>query len=137
MTAEREVMVHESELLWREGDRAGLRFVCSRAPTCARWSRPSAATPTAWSCGAWRSVPSRPPGAWDGRAGRGLDVETAWAAFGAVVVLDADEAAAAGHGRPIAGARIEAPVLLVDPAGRRWRWLERDGALRVEVGLRG
>ena len=28
-TAEREVTVHESAQLWREGDRAGLRFVCS------------------------------------------------------------------------------------------------------------
>ena len=29
VTAEREVTVYESALLWREGDRAGLRFVCS------------------------------------------------------------------------------------------------------------
>ena len=28
-TAEREVMVFESSVLWREGERAGLRFVCS------------------------------------------------------------------------------------------------------------
>jgi hypothetical protein len=69
-----------------------------------------------------------------------LDVAAAWARFGTVVELDEQEARSVGHGRAIAGRGSEAgaPLLLIDRSGEALAVAsERDGQLRVEVGLRG
>jgi hypothetical protein len=67
-----------------------------------------------------------------------LSVAAAWARFGTVVTLDAARADAVAHGRAIAGAGLGGPVLLLDADGEALAVAsERDGMLRVEVGLRG
>ena len=58
-TPERDVDIYRAELLEAgDGQRAVMRSNARPAPTSARWSRPSA-TPTARSCAARRSAPSR------------------------------------------------------------------------------
>jgi tRNA pseudouridine55 synthase len=139
VTAEREVTVYESALLWREGDRAGLRFVCSTG-TYVR-SLVETLGGDAY-CLELRRVaigPFAADGAWpsEGPAAP-LALADAWARFGTVVRVGDAEAAAAGHGRPIAGRGLEGPALLVDAAGSPVAVAgERDGLVRVDVGLRG
>ena len=139
VTAEREVTVYESALLWREGDRAGLRFVCSTG-TYVR-SLVEALGGDAY-CLELRRVaigPFAAAGAWPAQGPASpIGLVDAWRRFGAVVALEEAEAAAAGHGRAIAGRGLDEPVLLVDPEGDAVAVAaERDGLLRVEVGLRG
>ena len=138
-TAEREVTVHEAVLHWREGDRAALRFVCSSGTYvrslveglggdayCLELRRTEIgpfAVEDAWST----QGPAQP-----------IPIARAWARFGELVELDAAQTAAAAAGRPLEGRATHGPVLLVDPEGEPVAVAsERDGALRVEVGLRG
>ncbi|HEY5390404.1 MAG TPA: hypothetical protein VIJ83_07570, partial [Solirubrobacteraceae bacterium] len=81
-------------------------------------------------------------GAWHGEGAAEpclLDVAVAWRRFGQVVELaGAPEERAAASGRPIEGRGVEGPVMLVGTGGEPFAVArERDGALRVEVGLRG
>jgi tRNA pseudouridine55 synthase len=137
-TAEREVTVHESSVLWREDDRAGLRFVCSSGT----YVRSLVAALGDAYCLELRRLaigPFEVDGAWPGQGVPApLDLAAAWARFAAVLTLDEQEAWAAAHGRPLAGRGLDGPVLLVDGAGKAVAVAaERDGALAVEVGLRG
>jgi len=137
-TPEREVLVHESGELWRARDRAGLRFVCS-AGTYVR-SLVEGLGGDAY-CLELRRVaigPFEAAGGWPGEGTPALlAVEEAWPRFGAVVALEGDEAAAVAHGRAVAPRGVEGPALLVDESGAALAVArERDGALRVEVGLR-
>jgi tRNA pseudouridine55 synthase len=139
VTAEREVTVYESALLWREGDRVGLRFVCSTGTYvrslvetlggdayCLELRR-LAVGPFA-AAGAWPAQgPASPTGLVD-----------AWRRFGTILALDEAESVAVGHGRAIAGRGLDGPLLLVDPGNDPVAVAaEREGLLRVEVGLRG
>lgn len=137
-TAEREVTVFDSSILWRDGDRVAMRFVCSSGT----YVRSLVADLGDAYCLTLRRVaigPFEVAGTWPGEGVATLvDVSSAWARFGTVVVLAADETAAAAHGRPLAARGGEGSVLLVDGAGEPVAVAgERDGALRVEVGLRG
>jgi tRNA pseudouridine55 synthase len=137
-TAEREVTVHESSLLWRDGDRAGLRFVCSSGT----YVRSLVAALGDAYCLELRRLaigPFEVDGAWPGEGVPVLeDLAAAWSRFAAVLTLDEPQARAAAHGRPLAGRGLEGPVLMVDGAGTAVAVAaERDGALAVEVGLRG
>ena len=138
VTPEREVTVHESELLWREGDRAGLRFVCSSGT----YVRSLVADIGDAYCLSLRRLaigPFEAAGGWPGEGPLALrDVAAAWACFGAVAAVDEDDGVAVRHGRPIAARGIDGPVLLVDRDGAALAVAaERDGWLRVEVGLSG
>ena len=137
-TAEREVTVFEASVRWREGDRAGLRFVCSSGT----YVRSLVAELGDAYCLELRRTAIGPFAAADAWPGEGravvLDIAATWARFGTVVELDAEEARSAGHGRAIAGRGADGPVLLVDESGGAVAVAsERDGLLRVEVGLRG
>jgi tRNA pseudouridine55 synthase len=67
-----------------------------------------------------------------------LDLASAWGRMAPVIALDEEEATAAAHGRAIAARGSAGAVLLVDAAGEPVAVAsERDGRLRVEVGLRG
>jgi tRNA pseudouridine55 synthase len=137
-TAEREVTVFESSVLWRDGDRASLRFVCSSGT----YVRSLVADLGDAYCLNLRRVAIGPfelDGAWPAEGTPRLaDIGSAWARFGAIVTLDESDADAAAHGRGVAGRGFDGPVLLVDGAGRAIAVaLERDGVLRVAVGLRG
>jgi len=138
VTAEREVTVYESELLWREGDRAGLRFACSTG-TYVR-SLVEALGGDAYCVELRRTAigPFEAAGAWPAEGPAQLQgIAAAWACFGAVVALDGAEAQAVGHGRPLEGRGVAGPVLLIDAGGDPVAVAsERDGLLRVEVGLR-
>ena len=136
---EREVTVYEAAELWRAGTRAGLRFRCS-AGTYVR-SLVEDLGGDAY-CLELRRVaigPFAADGEWPGEGTPALiAVGEAWSRFGTVVALDADEVDAAVHGRAMAARGGEGPLLLVDAAGDPVAVArERDGALRVEVGLRG
>jgi tRNA pseudouridine55 synthase len=139
VTAEREVVVHEAVQLWREGPLVGLRFVCSSG-TYVR-SLVEALGGDAYCLELRRTAigPFAAAGAWPTQGP--LDVvavATAWASFGEVHTLDRERADAVAHGRPLPGRGIEGPVLLVDVAGEPLAVAsERDGLLRVDVGLRG
>jgi len=137
-TAEREVTIHEARELWREGDRAGLRFVCSSGT----YVRSLVADLGDAYCLELRRLAIGPfelTGAWSGEGVPTLvDLASAWARMAPVIVLDEEEALAAGHGRAIAARGSAGAVLLVDPAGEPVAVAsERDGRLRVDVGLRG
>jgi tRNA pseudouridine55 synthase len=136
VTAEREITVHESHELWREGDRVGLRFVCSSGT----YVRSLVADLGDAYCLSLRRLAIGPflaEGGWPGEGTPALlGVAEAWARFGSVVTVEAQDAGSLRHGRPIAPRGIEGPVLLVDRAGGAIAVAtERDGALRVEVGL--
>jgi tRNA pseudouridine55 synthase len=138
LTAEREVTVHEAELLWREGDRAGLRFVCSSGT----YVRSLVAGLGDAYCLELRRLaigPFEVEGAWPAQGPAELTpLAAAWRRFGAVLELDEQEAAAAAHGRTIAAREIPGPVLLLDGDGAPVAVAaQRDGRLAVEVGLRG
>jgi len=139
-TAEREVTVYEAAERWREGDRVGLRFVCSSGT----YVRSLVADLGDAYCLELRRTAIGPFAVKDAWPGEGvpmvLDVAAAWARFGTVVELDEQEARSVGHGRAIAGRGSEAgaPQLLINGAGEALAVAsERDGQLRVEVGLRG
>ena len=139
VTAEREVTVHESAELWRDGTLVGLRFVCSTG-TYVR-SLVETLGGDAY-CVALRRLAVGPfdtTGAWPAQGPPPLiDVADAWTRFGAVIALEDGDGAAVAHGRPIDGRGVAGPVLLVDGAGAPLAVaVERDGMLRTEVGLRG
>jgi tRNA pseudouridine55 synthase len=137
-TAEREVTVHEASERWREGDRAGLRFVCSSGT----YVRSLVAGLGDAYCLELRRTAIGPfavEGAWPGQGVAAVvTVAEAWARFASVLELDAAQAQAVGHGRAIEGRGVEGPALLVDRAGEAVAVAsEQAGELRVEVGLRG
>jgi tRNA pseudouridine55 synthase len=135
-TAEREVTVHEAVELWREGDRAGLRFVCSSGTYVRSLVQ---ALGDAYCLELRRTAvgPFAVAEAWSGEGAPALlDVASAWARFGTTLEIDAKEAAAVLHGQTIAARGMSGPVLLVDRVALAVA-RERDGRLRVEVGLRG
>jgi tRNA pseudouridine55 synthase len=135
-TAEREVTVHESELCWRERDRAGLRFVCSSGT----YVRSLVADlGDAYCLELRRSAigPFEAQGAWPGEGiPEPMAIETAWPRFAPTLHLSAEETRLAAHGRPLPAQGIAGAALLLDPAGAAVAVAsERDGALRVDVGL--
>ena len=141
-TPVRSVTVHESSLLWREADRIGLRFVCSSGT----YVRSLVADLGDAYCLSLRRHGVGPfsvdEGAWPGEGPLEdllLDVAAAWRRFGVVVELrDAEEERAIASGRPIEGRGVAGPVMLLGTGGEPFAVArERDGALRVEVGLRG
>ncbi len=137
-TAAREVTVFEACERWRSGDRVGLRFVCSSGT----YVRSLVAELGDAYCLELRRTAIGPfgvEGAWpgDGVAAT-VAIAEAWARFGTVVALGAQETDAVGHGRGIPGRGLDGPALLVDGAGEAVAVAsERGGLLRVEVGLRG
>ena len=141
-TRERSVTVFESALLWREGERAALRFLCSSGT----YVRSLVADLADAYCLELRRLAVGPFAA-DERAWRGegpvegllLDIAAAWRRFGDVIELDApEEERAVANGRAIDARGVAGPVLLVGSGGAPLAVArERDGALRVEVGLRG
>ena len=137
VTAEREVMVYESELRWRRDDLAAFRFVCS-AGTYVR----SLIDALGGYCVELRRTQVGPFDAAGGWPCEGtpdlLGIVAAWECFGAREVVESAELDAAVHGRALEPRGLEGPVLLVDDAGAAVAVAsERDGALRVDVGLRG
>ena len=137
VTAEREVTVYESELRWRRDDLAALRFVCS-AGTYVR----SLVDALGGHCVELRRTRIGPFEAAGGWPCQGtpevLGIAVAWARFGESVALEGAALDAAVHGRALEPRGVSGPVLLVDGAGAAVAvGSERDGALRVEVGLRG
>jgi tRNA pseudouridine55 synthase len=135
-TAEREVTVHESQQRWREGDRAGLRFVCSSGTYVRSLV---AALGDAYCLELRRSAigPFEAEGAWPGEGTPELvPIETAWPRFAPTLQLSANDARLASHGRPLQPHGIAGATLLLDPTGAAVAIAsERDGALRVDVGL--
>jgi tRNA pseudouridine55 synthase len=137
-TAEREVTVFESSVLWRERERVGLRFACSSGT----YVRSLVSDLGDAYCLELRRLaigPFEVAGAWPGEGVAALSsIVDGWARFGVTVTLDAGEVAAAEHGRPLPARGRAGSVLLLDAAGEAVAVAsERDGALRVEVGLRG
>jgi tRNA pseudouridine55 synthase len=137
-TAEREVTVHSSQELWREGDRAGLRFVCSSGTYVRSLV---AALGDAYCLELRRSAigPFTAAGAWTGEGAPALlSIAAAWEQIAPVLTLDESEADAAAHGRALPARGFDGAALLVDGAGAPVAVArERDGQLRTEVGLRG
>jgi tRNA pseudouridine55 synthase len=138
-TSEREVTVHSSEELWRAGALVGLRFVCSTG-TYVR-SLVEGLGGDAY-CVELRRLaigPFEVAGAWPAHGpATVIGIADAWRRFSAVVALGGADAAAAEHGRPIARRGVSGPALLVDGDGQPLAVAsERDGMLRVDVGLRG
>jgi tRNA pseudouridine55 synthase len=137
-TAEREVTVYESEQLWRERDRAGLRFVCSSGTYVRSLV---AALGDAYCLELRRSAigPFEAAGAWPGEGTAApLEIAAAWERIAPVLSLQPSEVDAAAHGRPLPARDIDGAALLVDAAGTPVAVArERDGQLRTEVGLRG
>ncbi len=135
---EREVTVLESSVLWREGDLAALRFVCSSG-TYVRSLVADLGDAYSLELRRLAIGPFTTQDAWPGEGVAELEgIAGAWRRFGAVVELSAAEAQAAAHGRPLAARGVDGPVLLTDAAGEEVAVArEHDGALRVEVGLRG
>jgi len=135
-TAEREVTVHEADELWREDDRAGLRFVCSSGTYVRSLV---AALGDAYCLELRRTAigPFEAENAWPGEGTPELiGVESAWQRFAPTLELTAEEARAAAHGRPLQARRTAGAVLLVDPDGAPIAVAsERDNALAVDVGL--
>jgi tRNA pseudouridine55 synthase len=136
-TREREVTVFQSSVLWREGDRAALRFVCSAGT----YVRSLVADLGDAYCTALRRLaigPFEVDGAWPGEGvATPLQIAAAWSRFAPVVALSPAEVDAAAHGRGVEGRGLAGAVLLVDGAGEAVAVArEQDGVLRVQVGLR-
>jgi tRNA pseudouridine55 synthase len=139
---ERTVEVHEFSELWRRDDRAAFRIVCSSGT----YVRSLIANLGDAYCLELRRTAIGPfsvDGGWPG-VGRAdiLDLGEGLARIMAVVALDAEEAAAAAHGRAVAvdGAPAVAggAALLVDAAGPIAVAEVRDrGELKPVVGFRG
>jgi tRNA pseudouridine55 synthase len=138
-TAEREVVVHEAAQLWREGTLVGLRFVCSSGTYVRALVEALGGDAYCLELRRLAVGPFEAAGAWPAQGPADVvGVAAAWARFGPVLTLDGARAAAVAHGRAVAGDGVEGPVLLVDAAGEPLAVAaERDGMLRVEVGLRG
>jgi tRNA pseudouridine55 synthase len=137
-TQEREVTVFQSSVLWREGDRAALRFVCSAGT----YVRSLVADLGDAYCTALRRLaigPFEVAGAWPGEGvAAPLQVAAAWSRFAPIVALSPAEVDAAAHGRGVEGRGLAGAVLLVDGSGEAVAVArEEDGVLRVQVGLRG
>jgi tRNA pseudouridine55 synthase len=137
-TAEREVTVYESSQLWREGDRVALRFVCSSGT----YVRSLVADLGDAYCLELRRLAIGPfgvEGAWSGVGEPAVEpIADAWARFAPVLELGEAETRDVVHGRAIAGRGVAGAVLLVERSGAAAAVAsERDGELRVEVGLRG
>jgi tRNA pseudouridine55 synthase len=136
-TAEREVTVFESSVLWREGDRAALRFVCSSGTYVRSLV---AALGDAYCLELRRHAIGtfQADGAWPGQGTAVTEsIAAAWARFAPTLALSAAQTDDAVHGRALAASPHEGPVLLLDPAGEAVAVaVVREGALRVEVGLR-
>jgi tRNA pseudouridine55 synthase len=136
-TPEREVTVFQSSVLWREGDRAALRFVCSAGT----YVRSLVADLGDAYCTALRRLaigPFEVDGAWPGEGvAAPLEIAAAWSRFAPIVELSPAEVDAAAHGRGVEGRGLAGAVLLVDGAGQAVAVAgEQDGVLRVQVGLR-
>ena len=136
-TREREVTVFQSSVLWREGDRAALRFVCSAGT----YVRSLVADLGDAYCTALRRLaigPFEVDGAWPGEGvATPLQIAAAWSRFAPIVALSPAEVDAAAHGRGVEGRGLAGAVLLVDGAGEAVAVArEQDGVLRVQVGLR-
>jgi tRNA pseudouridine55 synthase len=136
-TTEREVTVFESSVLWHEGDRAALRFVCSSGTYVRSLV---AALGDAYCLELRRHAigPFQAAGAWPGQGTAvTAPIASTWARFAPIRTLSAQETDDAIHGRALEASGQASPVLLVDPAGEAVAVaVEREGALRVEVGLR-
>ena len=135
-TAEREVTVHESSELRRDGDRVALRFVCSSGT----YVRSLVADLGDAYCLQLRRTaigPFEADGAWPGEGTPELiPIEGAWARFAPTLELNAEDARLAAHGRPLQARGTTEAVLLLDPDGIAIAIAsERDGGLRVDVGL--
>jgi tRNA pseudouridine55 synthase len=136
--AEREVMVHEASVLWREQDRVGLRIVCSSGT----YVRSLVADLGDAYCLSLRRLAVGPfilADAWSGeRSQQPLTVVEAWRRFAPLLELGEEEVRAAIHGQALAARGTDGSVLLIDEVGAAVAVArERDGELRVEVGLRG
>ncbi|MGI8801730.1 MAG: tRNA pseudouridine(55) synthase TruB [Solirubrobacteraceae bacterium] len=137
---EREVEVHEFTELWRDGDRAAFRIVCSSGT----YVRSLVADLGDAYCVELRRTAIGPfavAGGWPGE-GRAdvLDLTDGLGRIMPVLALGADEAAAAAHGRAVAAAPELAggAVLLVDGAGPIAVAEDRGaGGLKPVVGFRG
>jgi tRNA pseudouridine55 synthase len=137
-TQEREVTVFQSSVLWREGDRAALRVVCSAGT----YVRSLVADLGDAYCTALRRLAIGPFEVADAWPGEGvatpLQIAAAWSRFAPIVALSPAEVDAAVHGRGVEGRGLAGAVLLVDGAGEAVAVAgEEDGVLRVQVGLRG
>jgi tRNA pseudouridine55 synthase len=138
-TAEREVTVYESELRWREGDRAGLRFVCSSGTYVRTLVENLGGDAYCLELRRTAIGPFEAEGAWATEGPAALTpIADAWRRFGTTVALEGEELRAATHGRPLEPRQTDGAVLLTDRDGEAVGVArERDGLLRVEVGLRG
>lgn len=137
---ERPVTVHAFEELWREGDRAGFRVVCSSGT----YVRSLIAELGDAYCVELRRTAIGPfavDGGWPGEGhATVLDLAQALGRIMPVVALHGEEAAAAAHGRslPRGEGLTPGPSLLVDGAGPIAVAEARDGdVLRPVVGFRG
>jgi tRNA pseudouridine55 synthase len=152
---EREVRVEVFELLWREGDRAGFRIVCSsgtyvrsliadlgdayclelRRTAIGPFTTDGAESPD------WPAL-ERQEGRPSGASSPSVVAIDQALRFMPRVLLEDDEARRASHGAavPAPAAVLDGPVLLVDQAGpvAVAELRERDGAreLKPRVGLR-
>jgi tRNA pseudouridine55 synthase len=136
--AAREVTVFEAEERARRGDVVDLRFVCSSGT----YVRSLVADlGDAYCLELRRSAigPFTTDGAWPGEGiARVHSVPSAWRRFATALALEHEEAQAVIHGRSIPARGVEGPVLLLDAEGEAVAVAsERDGELRVDVGLRG
>jgi tRNA pseudouridine55 synthase len=140
VTAERTVEVFEFALLWRDGDRAGFRIVCSSGT----YVRSLIADLGDAYCLELRRTAIGPFGVAGGWPGEGhapvLDLAQGLGRIMPTVALRGDEAAAAAHGRnvPQSGPPGAGALLLVDGGGPIAVAEPRDGdVLRPVVGFRG
>jgi tRNA pseudouridine55 synthase len=140
VTAERSVSVFEFVELWRDGDRAAFRIVCSSGT----YVRSLIADLGDAYCVELRRTAIGPfavDGGWPGEGHAPvLDLAQGLGRIMPIVALGGEEAAAAAHGRtlPRGEAITPGPSLLVDGAGPIAVAEARDGdVLRPVVGFRG
>jgi tRNA pseudouridine55 synthase len=136
---ERTVEVHEFTELWREGDRAAFRIVCSSGTYVRSLI---AALGDAYCLELRRTAigPFPVAGGWPGEGHADvLDLAAGLGRIMPVIALAGDEAAAAAHGRAVAGSEdLGGAALLVDDAGPIAVAEEREGGeLKPVVGFRG
>lgn len=134
---ERPVTVHSFDLLWREGDRAGFRIVCSSGT----YVRSLIADLGDAYCVELRRTAIGPfdvAGAWPGEGhATVLDLVDGLRPIMPVIALSEDEAAAAAHGRAVAGNATGA-ALLVDGGGAiAVAEAQIGGLVKPVVGFRG
>jgi tRNA pseudouridine55 synthase len=129
--AEREVVVHRFEQLWREGDRAAFEISCSAGT----YIRSLVADLGDAYCEELRRTAIGPFHVEDADPERLLALEEALAFLPAVELAEED-ARAAAHGRAVPGAG-EGVVRLLDRSGIVALAEPRDGQLKPIVGFRG